>query len=111
MVAEAFIPNPDNLPCVNHKDQNPANNRVDNLEWCTVQYNVTYANAIELRTIQYSKPVEQLTLEGKHVAFFKSSADAERQSNGYFDQVHIRHVCIGYKKCKTHKGYLWRYVE
>jgi hypothetical protein len=47
MVAEAFLPNPDNLPCVNHKDQNPSNNHVSNLEWCTVQYNVTYANAIE----------------------------------------------------------------
>jgi hypothetical protein len=43
LVAQAFIPNPDNLPCVNHKDENPKNNHVDNLEWCTNQYNVKYS--------------------------------------------------------------------
>lgn len=43
MVAEAFIPNPENLPEVNHKDNNRANNNVDNLEWCTHAYNVKYA--------------------------------------------------------------------
>jgi hypothetical protein len=42
LVATAFIPNPDNLPVVNHKDENPSNNCVDNLEWCTVKYNVNY---------------------------------------------------------------------
>lgn len=42
LVAQAFIPNPDNLPEVNHKDENKANNRVDNLEWCDREYNVNY---------------------------------------------------------------------
>ena len=42
----AFIPNPDNLPQVNHKDENPQNNRVDNLEWCTNKYNVNYGTAL-----------------------------------------------------------------
>ena len=43
LVATAFIPNPDNLPVVNHKDENPANNNVDNLEWCTIKYNTQYS--------------------------------------------------------------------
>ena len=47
-VAYAFIENPDNLPLVNHKDENPANNSVDNLEWCTAQYNSTY-NDVHIR--------------------------------------------------------------
>lgn len=42
LVAEAFIPNPDNLPIINHKDENPSNNEVSNLEWCTVSYNNNY---------------------------------------------------------------------
>lgn len=47
LVAEAFIPNPNNYPCINHKDENPMNNCVDNLEWCTYQYNNNYGTCRE----------------------------------------------------------------
>ena len=42
LIAEAFLPNPDNLPQVNHKDENPFNKCVENLEWCTIEYNINY---------------------------------------------------------------------
>lgn len=44
LVAESFLPNPNNYPIVNHKDENPSNNNVDNLEWCSVAYNNAYNN-------------------------------------------------------------------
>ena len=49
LVALAFIDNPNNYPIVNHIDENPLNNSVDNLEWCTYQYNLTYGKCQEKR--------------------------------------------------------------
>lgn len=48
LVAEAFIPNPNNYPCINHKDECRTNNTVDNLEWCTYEYNLNYGNRNKL---------------------------------------------------------------
>lgn len=47
LVAQVFIPNTNNYPCINHKDENKENNRVDNLEWCTVKYNCNYGTRNE----------------------------------------------------------------
>lgn len=47
LVAQAFLPNPEGLPIINHKDENPSNNRVDNLEWCTYEYNINYGTRNE----------------------------------------------------------------
>ena len=108
LVAKAFIPNPDNLPVVNHKDQNPHNNCADNLEWCTVQYNCTYNNAaFERGKKRILFPIEQLTLDGHHVAYFNSMQEADRIL-GYY------HSNIGrviYGKRKQYRGYLWRKVD
>lgn len=48
LIAQAFIPNPNNLPCVNHKDGNKQNNSIENLEWCTQSYNLNHAVEIGL---------------------------------------------------------------
>ena len=57
LVAMAFIPNPDNLPQVNHKDENPCNNRADNLEWCTELYNHNYGTYREKQIVAHANPI------------------------------------------------------
>ena len=47
LVAMTYLPNPDNLPEVNHKDENPSNPHVSNLEWCTREYNINYGTALQ----------------------------------------------------------------
>ena len=47
LVAEAFLDNPNGLPQINHKDENKSNNHVDNLEWCTAEYNINYGHRTE----------------------------------------------------------------
>lgn len=64
LVAEAFIPNPQNHPIINHKDENPQNNRVDNLEWCTHSYNASYGDA-QNRRLNQPKCESDVILPGK----------------------------------------------
>lgn len=98
LVAQAFIPNPDNLPEVNHKDENPANNCVENLEWCTHKYNSGYSN---------EKEICQYSLDGVLIRVWPSMQKIE-QELGYKYQ-NISACCRGLQK--TAFGFIWKYKE
>lgn len=97
LVAEAFIPNPNNLETVNHKDQVKTNNSVDNLEWMSRADNVIYSNA---RTVQM---LDKST--GELLATFPSAHEAERVT-GIANQ-NISSCCRG--KLKSSGGYVWKF--
>ena len=107
LVAQAFVPNPDNLPCVNHKDECKTNNHADNLEWCSILYNNKYGTRLDKVAKARSKPVEQLSIEGEHIAFFPSAAAAARKLN-----VKPNHICrVTRGNRKKAYGYKWRYIN
>ena len=111
LVAEAFIPNPDNLPCINHKDENKDNNSVENLEWCTHQYNCNYGTRNERagnrkRNGKLAKPVRQYSLDGEFIKDWPSAIEVTRQLG--FNQGGISRCCLG--QIVQAYGYKWEYV-
>ena len=109
LVAIAFIPNPDNLPEVNHKNELKADNTVSNLEWCTPKYNNNYGTRIEkISGSNHPKAVGiyQFNKDGKLINKFETIMAAEKQFNSK-TRGHICEVCQG--KRKTAYGYIWKY--
>ena len=85
LVALTFIPNPNNLAEVNHKDENKANNRVENLEWCSHKYNSSYGTRISrikqtLKEKSRGKSVSQYTKEGELIRTYKSIREATKKT-------------------------------
>lgn len=106
LVAEAFIPNPNNLPQVNHIDENKLNNCVENLEWCTVRQNVTHNDLHIKRWIKKSMAVLQCKENGEIVKEYYNAAHAARETG--ISRPAITNRCLG-KINKPIGGYYWKY--
>ena len=110
LVAKAFIPNPNNFPFVNHKDENPLNNHVSNLEWCTNKYNLAYGTT-KTREIQTKiqrgllRQVVQCDIAGNEIQTFASCYDAARQLG--IPVTSIRETCHGRRKAA--RGFIFKF--
>jgi len=79
LVAQTFLPNPDNLPEVNHKDCNPQNNSVSNLEWCTTSYNRQYREKYGISQLEsQGQPLFAVNLSTLEVSHFRAQREASR---------------------------------
>jgi hypothetical protein len=126
LVALAFLPNPNQLPDINHKDENPSNNYVDNLEWCTVKHNMNYGTAIERRKASFVRnnsfkkanatkvkngsrgaetPIEAVSKDGMTIINYPSISEAARVTG--ISKGHIGECCKGTRLSAG--GYFWNY--
>ena len=105
LVADAFIPNKENLPQINHINEIKTDNRVENLEWCSASYNTNYGNRNKTVSIKNSKSVLQLTKELIIINRYNSITEVENTLG--FQHQNISKCCKG--KIPTAYGYVWRY--
>lgn len=95
LVAKAFIDNPNNFNEINHKDEDKSNNKVDNLEWCTKSYNVSYSKSLKI------KQIDPITKEV--INRYDSAIRAAIKNNISASAIYN---CL-YGKSKTCGGYEW----
>lgn len=100
LVAFTFIPNPENLPEVDHIDNNKSNNKVDNLQWLSSLDNTRKDQAFE---------VNQYNEEGKFIKKWICSSEIEKELK--LSASEILRCCIGNRNCRSAYGYIWRYFK
>lgn len=124
LVALAFLKNPNNYPIINHKDENPQNNHVDNLEWCTVSYNNKYSikrhperfvlrknrekrDYYKVKTKYFNVHINQFSKDGEFIKQWFNFAELKHIKN--YNNTSIKECCEG--KRKTAYGYKWEFAN
>lgn len=116
LVATNFIENPNNLPQINHKDEDKNNNCVENLEWCTNLYNRHHGTGIERMAKNHDyekisklrcKRVNQYTLEGEYIRSWDSATEIQNETGKLGSSIS---ACCRHEY-KTSYGYKWEYAD
>lgn len=108
LVAQAFVPNPEGLPIVNHKDEDKGNDNAENLEWCTYLYNLTYNELHHRRNNKNrSNSIAVVKIkDGLVIDTYPSTREAARSVNG--NSGNISQCCRGLKNSAY--GFQWEYA-